>query len=1040
MNVYSSSMAKLIRIGVLAAAISFALSASEHHGQVRFGGLPVPGATVTATQGDQKQVAITDQQGLYAFSDLADGVWNFQVEMLCFETIQKEVAIAPNAPSPQWELKLQPFDQIKASAPPPPPPSPMTTSVPVPAAAIAKAEAAAPKKSKGKLLAQAAVPQQGGFQKTDVNASADGAKPPAENASAPGAAPTEASQAPSEGFLINGSVNNGASSPFAQSAAFGNNRRNGRPLYNGNVGFQLGNSALDARSFSLTGQDTPKPAYNHLMGMASFGGPIKLPHGNPNRRPNFVVNYQWARDHNATTQSALMPIASERAGDFSQTLLGRALIDPTTGAPFPGNIIPQERISPQAQALLLLYPQPNFVSSRYNYQVPIKTTSDADNLQTRLQKTINNKNQLSGTFAFQRTNMAGPNLFGFNDTTSTQGIDTSVSLVHRFTQRMFGTLKFQYNRLTTRVTPFFAERVNVSGAAGITGNNQEPLNWGPPQLGFASGLATLSDARQSLTRNQTTSIGYDHFWSRNAHNLRFGGDFRRQQFNLLSQQDPRGTFTFTGAATGYDFADFLLGVPSTSSIAFGNADKYLRANSWDGYFTDDWRMSSGFTLNAGMRWEYGSPISERYGRLVNLDIVNGFAAEAPVVANSPVGLLSGEHYPGSLVRPDKTGFEPRIAFAWHPILASSLVVRGGYGIYYDTSVYLSIAMRMVQQAPLSKSLSVQNTPQNPLTLANGFIAPPGETPNTFAVDPNFRVGYAHNWQLSVQRDLPAALMFTATYLGIKGTRARQEFLPNTYPTGALDPCPTCTSGYSYLTSNGNSTKHAGTVQIRRRLHNGFTATAAYTFSKAIDDAMLGGKGQGGTVVAQDWLNLAAERGLSNFDQRHVLAVQAQYSSGVGLGGGALMSGWRGALLKEWTLATSMTAGSGLPQTPVYFAVQHGTGVTGSIRPLYTGASLYDAPPGFYLNPAAYTAPLDGQWGNAGRDTITGPAQFSLGASLARSFKITERVNTDLRLDATNALNHVTYTAWNTTTTNAQFGLPVGANAMRSVRLNLRVRF
>src|SRR5689334_13068256 len=101
MNVYSSSMAKLLRMGVLAAAMSFALSASEHHGQVRFGGLPVPGATVTAAQGDRKQVAITDQQGLYEFSDLADGVWNFQVEMLCFETIQKEVAIAPNAPSPQ---------------------------------------------------------------------------------------------------------------------------------------------------------------------------------------------------------------------------------------------------------------------------------------------------------------------------------------------------------------------------------------------------------------------------------------------------------------------------------------------------------------------------------------------------------------------------------------------------------------------------------------------------------------------------------------------------------------------------------------------------------------------------------------------------------------------------------------------------------------------------------------------------------------------------------------------------------------------------
>jgi len=238
--------------------------------------------------------------------------------------------------------------------------------------------------------------------------------------------------------------------------------------------------------------------------------------------------------------------------------------------------------------------------------------------------------------------------------------------------------------------------------------------------------------------------------------------------------------------------------------------------------------------------------------------------------------------------------------------------------------------------------------------------------------------------------------------------------------------------------NGNSTKHAGTFQIRRRLRAGLTATAQYTWSKAIDDAMLGGRGQGGSLVAQDWTNLAAERGLSNFDQRHVASFQAQYSSGVGLGGGALMSGWRGTLLKEWTLATQINAGSGLPQTPIYFSAIRG--VTGSVRPLYTGAPLYDAPPGLFLNPAAYAAPLPGHWGNAGRDTIIGPAQFAMIASLARSFRISERVNTDLRFDATNVLNHVTYTGWNTNTNSAQFGLANNANQMRTLKVNLRVRF
>ena len=275
-----------------------------------------------------------------------------------------------------------------------------------------------------------------------------------------------------------------------------------------------------------------------------------------------------------------------------------------------------------------------------------------------------------------------------------------------------------------------------------------------------------------------------------------------------------------------------------------------------------------------------------------------------------------------------------------------------------------------------------------------------------------------------------------TYLGIKGTRARQEFLPNTYPSGAVNPCPTCPAGYAYVTSNGNSMKHAGTVQVRRRLANGFTATVQYTYSKAIDNAMLGG--QGNSLVAQNWLDLSAERGLSNFDQRHALNVQAQYSTGVGVMGGALLSGWRGAIFKEWTIATQITAGSGRPLSPMFPAPVKG--FTNSVRPLYTGADLYDAPAGFYLNPAAYTAPLPGQWGNAGRHTITGPHQFSLNASLARTFRINDRLSTDLRLDAQNALNTVIYTSWVTTISSSQFGLPTAANQMRTVRLNLRVRF
>ena len=217
------------------------------------------------------------------------------------------------------------------------------------------------------------------------------------------------------------------------------------------------------------------------------------------------------------------------------------------------------------------------------------------------------------------------------------------------------------------------------------------------------------------------------------------------------------------------------------------------------------------------------------------------------------------------------------------------MIRAGYGIYHDTSVYLTPMLQLSQQAPLSKSLKQQNSAACPLTLADGFAQCGTTTPDTFAIDPNFRVGYAQIWQASIQRDLPWALQMTATYLGVKGTHGVQQFLPNSYPLGAAEPCPDCPSGFLYETSGGNSTRQSGQLQLRRRLRAGFAASLLYTYSKSIDnDAMLGGQGHQSSAaqtdfaadstqspaanaqVAQNWLDLRAERSLSTFDQRHLL--------------------------------------------------------------------------------------------------------------------------------------------------------------------------
>lgn len=992
-------------------AISSLAKASENHGQVTFNGSPVPGATITATQGTKTFVAISNEDGSYAFSDLPDGTWKIRIAMTCFAPIEQSITVSQNTPSIKWELTLLPLDQI------------LLQSRTIKAGATTSVTASLP----------------------DVPAKSEAPKP-AEPAEMPKPS-EESSQQAADGFLVNGSVNNAATSQFTLAQAFGNNRKGVAGLYTGGLALILDNSALDARPFSLSGLNSPKNSYSKVTGVFTFGGPLNIPHLLP-RGPNVFVVYQWTRDSISAIDPGLVPTEAQRSG-----ALTTGLIDP---------------IDPVALSLLSLYPLPNLAgNSEYNYQIPVLNRTHQDALQSRLDKTISRKDEVYGGFAFQSIRANTTNLFGFLDTTDTLGINTKANWEHRFSHEIYVNTGYEFSRLRTLVVPYFDNRTNVSLQDGITGNDQDPSDWGPPTLVFSSGIASLSDANSSFDRNRTDGISSSVSYYRGRHNFTFGGDFRRQEFNYLSQQNPRGTFTFTGAATGIsDFDDFLQGIPDTSAIAYGNADKYFRQSVYDAYATDDWRIRPELTINAGLRWEYGAPMTELFGRLVNLDIAPGFTAVAPVVGSDPVGTLTGSHYPTSLIRPDKLGIEPRIGLAWRPIPGSSVVVRAGYGVYDDTSVYQLTALQMAQQEPLSTSLSVQTSAACPETLANGFNPCASITPDTFAVDPNFRVGYAQTWQLSIQRDLPASLQMTATYVGIKGTRGVQQYLPNTYPMGAANPCPLCPSGFVYQTSGGDSTRQAGSIQLRRRLRSGFTANLQYTFSKAIDDdSTLGGQGPvpAGAVaptpptptIAQNWLNLRAERGLSTFDQRQLLNAQIQYTTGMGIGGGTLLGGWRGILLKEWTAAGIITAGSGLPETPIYLAAVNGTGVTGSIRPDRATGSIYAGSSGHFLNPAAFAAPQPGQWGTAGRDSIIGPGQFTFNASLARTFRFGKRYNLDIRIDSTNLLNHVVYSSWDTTlnpiatpgsnsvfTTglNPLFGLPTAANTMRSMQVTARLRF
>ncbi|HTA71769.1 MAG TPA: carboxypeptidase regulatory-like domain-containing protein [Bryobacteraceae bacterium] len=1107
------------------------LLAAEHHGSVKSAGLPVPGATVTAIQGDKKIVTTTDEQGAYSFPDLADGAWTFEVELPGFTNLSRTVNIAASE-IPQFDLRLAPFhapNQEQAATPrrqreasPGAQNSPATNGPPSNGTPPNRPNfSGRGRGGQGGNAARPSIQQSlagGGFQSLDVNAQDAGALPAETEPATAGLNGSDLNQSASEAFVVNGSVSNGVNAPqqndwmgfgpggFGQGGpggfgpggpsgpgangfgvngpggpgaqtgpgpgpggggpgggggfggrgggfggggrggfggpgrggrgpaqngrnSFGNARRNRRMQYNGNIALILDNSALDAKPFSLTGQETPKAAYNHFRTTGALGGPLKIPKLLSGQNTFFFLNYQLTRNRNASVATGLVPTEAEREGIF------------------PGlSVIP---ISPQAQSLLSFYPMPNFSgNSRYNYQTSLLGIGNQSNVNARVSQTINAKNQLTGNFAWLTGNTTNPNLFGFVDSSNTTGYNTGLQWTHHFTTTLISNLRYNFSRSAGQSTPFFANTQNVSGAAGIQGNDQAPTFWGPPNLSFANGITGLSGGNFSLNHNSTNQVSENLIWIHGKHNFTFGGDFRRLDFNQLSQQNPRGSFVFTGAFSGNAFADFLEGYPATSSIAYGNADKYYRALWLDGFVNDDWRIRSNLSINVGLRWDFQAPVTELYNRLVNLNIGPGFTSESavcatapPSTASSPCTLASQAGYPSSLLRPDYHEFQPRIGIAWRPFTQRSTVVRAGYGIYYNTSVYQPLANQMAQQSPLSYSVTQPNSLSNPYTIADAFLTPAiNAVPQTYALDPNFKIGYLHYWQASVQQNLSPSIILTLTYHGNEGTHQLQEFLPNTFPAGS--PASPYPSGYVYITSNANSNYNAGSVQLQRRFRSGFSWNGMYTFSKALDDSQgLGGRGGPGGAYAQNWLDLTADRSLSSFNRTHTLNLTAQYSTGQGTTGGTLLNGWKGALAKDWTFSVTSIVASGLPETPIILTrVATGTGITGTVRADYIGGSLVPTLPGYGFNTAAFADPLPGQYGDAGRNIITGPMEFNLNASAGRVFRLGERRSFDIRFDSTNVLNHVTYTSWNTTLGNAQFGLPVSANAMRSMQLTLRFRF
>ena len=861
--------------------------------------------------------------------------------------------------------------------------------------------------------------------------------------------------------------------PGAGSGARGGGQRGGgrgrQARVMATADYSFGGSALDSSPYQLRpGTATGERPYSRQNFGVTLGGPLTLPGVYDGaRQTSFTLGYNGARGRTLFDRYATVPTPEMRAGDLSA--LAVPLVDPFTGEAFPGNRIPQERISSQAAALLQYVPLPNLPGAARNYRHVTPTASINDSINVRVSHRFGGDGgpaggargrggggrggtpargtdvTLTGQLQYRRQDSDQTNVFstlGGERRSTTLGLPLALNVRRG---RMLHALNVSFSRTSSSTTNRFTGVEDAAGGAGIAGTSPDPFAWGVPALSFAS-LTGLRDVAPSSRDDRRFSASYS--WSRPfaRHSLRAGADLRMDRSRSNTETNANGAFVFTGLYTaaggrvaGADFADFLLGVPQQASVQYGPGDVTLLGRSMSLFLMDDWRMRSDLTLNAGLRYELLWPYVEENGRLVNLDAPGDFSAAVPVAAGGR-GAFTGA-FPAGLLLTDADNLAPRVGVAWRP--GRTVVVRGGYGVSYNAGAYSSIARQLASQPPFAVT-STRIGDLNALLLLESALAgaSPLETTNTFGVDKDYVLGLVQTWNADVSKRLSQAWSVSGGYTHTRGSSLDILRAPNRDANGlrieGVQP-------FLWQSAEGSSVLNSATVRLQRRTVNGIGGQVTYTLARSRDNAPSIGGGGGSAIVAQDDRNLDAEWGLSNFDRRHRLSARLTVELPFGENRRWLSNGggWAAALA-NWRLTANFTAESGQPLTP---RVQAGArdaarGVNGALRADYGGGpiGLDDPTIDEYFDTGAFSVPADGTFGTSPRNIILGPGSRQLDAQLSRDVRLGGTRVLTVQLRASNVLNLVDYAAVDTFVNSPTFGQVLSVRPRRSAQLNLRFRF
>jgi hypothetical protein len=879
-------------------------------------------------------------------------------------------------------------------------------------------------------------------------------------------------------------MSNGFSAEFGGSAGGGviATTKSGTNQIRGSLSEYLRNEAMDAPNFfsPIVNGQKQKPSLRYNVFGGTVGGPIR------HDKTFFFFAYEGSRRRDGSVRTLTVPSLLERSGDFSQTFNTRGqlypIYDPFTNprVVFPGNLIPKSRFDSVALNIVPIYPLPNRApddaGGANNFRANDVNAYTRNNLIGKVDHNLGNNDKLTFRYIYnsdanrQHSVFPVPAADPINDTDAHQQY-WYATWTRIISPTVVNDLRFNYGRRYYRT---FNKGTGAGWPSqlGLTG---VPDNAFPTVV--TAGYTNLGSGTQD--RQQFPIQQYNLLESvtmvRGRHTVKAGAEVRPSLNHDLLLSSISGKYTFnrglsglTGnAQSGNGLATMLLGALSNFDQ---QATPVLNRRMWylAGYVQDDWTVRPGLTLNFGVRWETDTPITDADNHM------NGFdPSRINPVSGTPgvVTFLGLNGTPQQPYRGDYNNFGPRVGFAWKPARLRDTVVRGGFGIFYAHPFDGTEANTATLGFAQSSALVVQdNTALVPYTLGGGLpiqkltspmlndsfgAVPVGQTATTTVtyLDPSRRTGYSEQFNLSIQRELPGAILVEIGYLGnlsrklpganIGIDQIRPELLT---PTAQQKnrPYPQFSGVTILAPAFGVSSYNAGMAKVERRFAKGFSILATYTWSKFLDNTG-GGPGShlgdnGGAY--SNYYNRRADWGPSDNDIRHRLTWSSVYQIPVGAGRQFFNSGPLRNVIGGWQLGLVMALQTGPPttvqtQTNTTYAYSSGAQRADVLRNpnLASGQTL-----NHWFDTDAFAQPATNQFGNQGVGLVRADGIFNVNTSVIRAFRLAERKTLQFRGEFFNLPNHPNFLVPGHTFNGPGFGIVSAARPARQVQLGLRLTF